>query len=72
MDPNARIAQELLLEHRHDDGSWSRMERVEHDSTDHDAERSWLRRMIFRCTTCDEEVSVVSEGADESGAPAPR
>jgi hypothetical protein len=72
MDPNARIAQELLLEHRHNDGSWSRMERVEHDSADHDAERSWLRRMIFRCTTCDEEVSVVAEDVDENGAPGPR
>ena len=65
MDPNVRIAQELLLEHRHNDGSWSPMERVEHDSADHDAERSWLRRMIFRCTTCDEQVSVTESGVEE-------
>ena len=68
MDPNVRIAQELLLEHRHADGSWTPMKRVDPDSTDHDAERSWLRRTIFRCSTCDEEVAVTDGGGDEDGA----
>jgi hypothetical protein len=64
MDPNLRVAS-LLLEHGHSDGSWSPMQRVEHDSADHDAERSWLRRKIFRCTTCDEQVSVTEGGVEE-------
>ena len=67
MDPNVRIAQELLLEHRHDDGSWASMKRVEHESADHDSERSWLRRAIFRCTTCDEEIRVTTDGGKEDG-----
>jgi hypothetical protein len=68
MDSNVRIAQELQLEHHHSDGSWSRLEPMHHDSADHDAERSWLRRTIFRCTTCAEEVRV-TEGVDEEGSP---
>jgi hypothetical protein len=67
MDPNVRIAQELLLEHRHSDGSWTPMKRVDPDSTNHDAERSWLHRTIFRCSTCDEEVSVSTNGDEEDG-----
>jgi hypothetical protein len=69
MDPVLRIGQELFLKHRHDDGSWSPMERVEHDATDHDAERSWQRRTIFRCKACDEQVSVSDDGNDAEGAP---
>ena len=65
MDPNLRIASQLLLEHGHRDGSWSPMKRVEHDSADHDAERSWLRRTIFQCTTCDEQVSVTESGVED-------
>ena len=43
MDPNVRISQELRLEHRHNDGSWSPM-RPNHDgSADHDE-----RQEIFR------------------------
>jgi hypothetical protein len=69
MDPNIRIAQELRLEHHHRDGSRSPMEPNDHDSADHDAERSWLRRTIFRCTACDEQVSVTTGGLDENGEP---
>ena len=69
MDPNVRIAQELRIEHRHGDGSWSPLEPIHHDSAAHDAERSWLRRTIFRCTTCDEAVTVTEGAADEDGAP---
>lgn len=68
MDPNIRIAQELQLEHRHHDGSWSPMEPNHHESADHDAERSWLRRRIFRCSSCDEEVAV-TVGPEEDGEP---
>jgi hypothetical protein len=71
MDPNLRIAQEFQLEHRHSDGTWERLDRVEHDSAAHDSERSWLRRAIFRCS-CGEEVAVttggdVDEVVDEGG-----
>jgi hypothetical protein len=65
MDPNLRIAQEFQLEHRHADGSWERLERVEHDAAAHDAERSWLRRAIFRCRACGEEVAVTTCAADD-------
>ena len=43
------------VEHRHADGSWSEMveERRPHDAADHDAERSWGLRRIFRCPKCE-------------------
>jgi hypothetical protein len=69
MDPNIRIAQELRLEHHHSDGSWSPMEPNHHGSSDHDAERSWPRRRIFRCATCEEEVALTEGGVDEEGGP---
>lgn len=68
MDANFRIGQESLLQHQHGDGSWWPMER-EHDSADHDAERSWLRRTIFRCSNCDHAVAVTEGGVDEEGEP---
>ena len=71
MDPNLRIAQQFRLEHHHSDGSWSPLEPQHHESADHDAERSWLRRTIFRCTSCAEEVAVTETG-DEDGDPARR
>jgi len=61
MEPNLRIEQELVLQHRHSDGSWSPMSQVPHDAAAHDSERSWLRRLVFRCTTCEEEVAVTGE-----------
>ena len=64
MDPNLRIAQQLELEHRHSDGTWERLDRVEHDASAHDSERSWLRRIVFRCGACGEEVAVTT-GGDE-------
>lgn len=65
MDPNLRIAQEYRFEHRHGDGSWSPMEPRHHDAASHDAERSWPRRLIFRCGGCDEVVTV-TVGVEES------
>jgi hypothetical protein len=70
MDPNLRIAQEFRIEHRHSDGSWSPLEPIHHDSAAHDGERSWLKRTIFRCTTCDEQISVTVD-SEESGSPQP-
>jgi hypothetical protein len=66
MDPNIRVLQEFRIEHRHSDGSWQALQEVPHDSAAHDGERSWLRRAIFRCSTCDEQVTVTVDG-DESG-----
>jgi hypothetical protein len=71
MDPNLRIIQEMRIEHRHDDGTWSAMKPAHHGQPDHDSERSWLRGVIFRCTTCEEEVAV-TQGGDEAGAPEAR
>lgn len=65
MDANLRIAQEFSIEHRHSDGSWSRLEPMHHDSAAHDGERSWLKRKIFRCSTCQEEVAVTRGVSDE-------
>jgi hypothetical protein len=68
MDPNLRILQDLRLEHRHNDGTWSPMEPAHHGEPEHDSERGWLRGLIFRCTTCSEEVAV-TQGVQEEGAP---
>jgi hypothetical protein len=58
----ARIELNYRVEHRHHDGSWGEM--VEdrsrhHDSTAHDPERNWGLRRIFRCTSCDEAVTLI-------------
>jgi hypothetical protein len=59
------------LEHRHNDGSWSSLseERTHHDAAEHDPERRWGIRRIFRCKSCGEEVAVVpgSEGGIQPG-----
>ncbi len=50
-----------MLKHRHADGTYveMRQERAHHAAADHDPERSWALRRIFRCTTCDEAVTLV-------------
>jgi hypothetical protein len=69
MDPRS-ILTTFEVEHRHSDGS--RVAMVEqpqhHDSAEHDPERSWGIRRIFRCTSCDEEVSIVAGDPDERPA----
>ena len=58
---------QLRIDHRHSDGSWSRLERREHTSVDHDPERSWANSRIYQCTTCDEQVRIGPEkGTDDS------
>jgi hypothetical protein len=64
MDPNLRIAQEFRIEHRHSDGTWSPLEPVHHGEPEHDAERSWIRRRIFRCP-CGEEIAVTDAGNED-------
>ena len=60
MDPRTI---ELLLQHRHSDGTWSPMTETagHHDPAAHDAERRWPFGRIFRCTSCSEEVAVDTE-----------
>jgi hypothetical protein len=48
----------LRVEHRHNDGSWGRLERREHTVVDHDPEREWANSRIYQCTTCDEMVRI--------------
>ena len=50
---------QFTVEHQHSDGSWSPLveDRSHHDSTAHDPERGWLRR-VFRCVTCSETVAL--------------
>ena len=65
---DARLREmEFQISHRHHDGGWGRMEeRPEHDSAQHDPERSWSRGRIFQCTSCEDSVTLVP---GEEGAP---
>jgi hypothetical protein len=60
------------VEHRHADGSWSEMveERRPHDAADHDSERSWGLRRIFRCPKCNERVTLEPGPGDDDEAAA--
>ena len=55
-----RIAEAtLMIEHRHNDGSWGRLERAHHDVTAHDPERDWAKgKILYSCPSCDEQVLV--------------
>jgi hypothetical protein len=70
MDPQLRISETFRIEHRHRDGSWAPLEPLHHGEADHDAERSWLRRGIFRCSHCEQQVAVTIEPL-QSEAPTP-
>ena len=57
----SRIAESALrIEHRHSDDTWGEMqeERSHHDPADHDPERGWSIRRVFRCTSCPDSVTV--------------
>jgi len=61
MDP--RLLQlQYRIEHEHADGEWGEMveDRSHHDSADHDPERNWEFRRIFRCNACGEVVTLSS------------
>ena len=61
---NIRLQEaQYRIEHRHGDGSWAPMveEGSHHDSAQHDPERSWGKRRLFRCTRCDESVLIGPE-----------
>ena len=55
---------QLRVEHRHDDGTWGRLERREHTAVDHDPERDWANATIYQCATCDEQVRFQVEPGD--------
>jgi hypothetical protein len=61
---------ELRIQHRHRDGSWGEFEEdvAHHDAAAHDPERRWARGRVFRCTTCEEAVTVNPVDATEGGA----
>jgi hypothetical protein len=56
----------LLIEHRHNDGSWNRFEPTpNHDAAAHDPEREWAKgKVIYSCTNCDEMVRVEDPGRE--------
>jgi hypothetical protein len=69
---NIRLQEaQYRLEHRHRDGTWAPMaaERSHHDPADHDPERRWGVRTLFRCSKCDEGVLVGPEEEDEQPPP---
>ena len=51
------------VEHEHADGSRGQMveERSPHDAADTDPERGWSRRRVFRCTVCNDLVTLTQE-----------
>lgn len=63
-----RFSEQYRLEHVHKDGSWAQMveQRSHHDIADHDIERGWARRRIFKCASCDETATIVP--GDEGSA----
>jgi hypothetical protein len=70
MDQVRIIEMAYRVEHRHDDGSWGEMveDRSHHDPADHDPERRWGIGRIFRCTSCEETVTLMP---GEEGGPPP-
>ena len=68
MDQTRFIELQYRIEHRHKDGSWAEMEEVRshHDAAEHDPERSWGIRRLFRCKTCEEELTI-SPGSEGAG-----
>ncbi|HEY7522820.1 MAG TPA: hypothetical protein VH720_04075 [Candidatus Limnocylindrales bacterium] len=61
IDPSRMVELEYRISHRHKDGSFAEMEEVRshHSPADHDPERSWGVRRIFRCKTCEEYATIV-------------
>ena len=47
------------MQHGHNDGTWHEMEQVSAEFAHEDSERGWLRGVIFRCKTCEEQIRVV-------------
>ena len=61
--------EELMVRHRHDDGSWGELRPVStehHDPASHDPERAWDDTHLFRCD-CGEEMAVTVRDTDRRG-----
>jgi hypothetical protein len=59
--------EELMLRHRHSDGSWSELEATpapNHGPAAHDPERAWDDSRLFVCRACGEEVEVAVRDPD--------
>ncbi len=54
------------MQHGHGNDEWHDMVEVTPEHSDADPERDWSHGRIFRCTTCEDEIRVVSP--DESVA----
>ena len=54
------------MEHGHNDGTWHDMEQVSAEAAHEDPERGWLRGVIFRCKSCDEQIRVVQPATVET------
>lgn len=64
MDNVSRLAEiEYRISHRHPDGAWGEMVQA-HDSATDDPERQWGKSRLFRCTSCDESVTIERESVD--------
>jgi hypothetical protein len=65
-----RILEETLrIEHRHSDGTWSELRRVNHDVSAHDPEREWAKgATIYSCTSCDEMIRIKDPNGDPDEA----
>jgi hypothetical protein len=69
MDQARLFEIQYLISHRHKDGSYAEMEEVSHrhDPSQHDQERLWGNRRIFKCKTCEEYATIVP--GEEGGVP---
>ena len=70
MDPARLVEIEYRVSHHHLDGSASPMVEVtsHHDPAAHDPERRWGLRRIFRCTTCDETITIEPAGGPDDAS----
>jgi hypothetical protein len=50
------------LQHGHGNNEWHDMVEVSpsHDAAEGDPERSWTKGRIFRCTTCEDEIRIMT------------
>jgi hypothetical protein len=62
MDPALRAEIEYRIQHRHADGTWGDMHPVAaHSPADRDPERGWGFRRIYKCASCDEQITIGSD-----------
>ena len=58
------------MQHGHNDGTWHDMDQVSAEPAHQDPERGWIRGVIFRCRTCEDEIRVI-QPADAEPTTAP-